>query len=159
MRQPSWRGQAFWASLCVCGAACGSNSSHGTATGGPDAGVGASTSADTGTDTSSTIEAGPSDATPTNETSSPKDAGVDASASYVKIYIATGYQNRRIVSFDDATTWVNDVSDPPSSLDDVGSGVAFGLGTVIVAGHTGLYTSTDAKNWTHLPAPLPQVWP
>ena len=76
----------------------------------------------------------------------------------VDLFIATGYQNRRIVS-PDSKTWINDVNDPPSSLDDIGTGLAIGMGMVVVAGHTGIYTSTDAKTWTKLPPPVPQAWP
>jgi hypothetical protein len=92
------------------------------------------------------------------------DAGHDAGGAHdtgppgVNLYVASGYQNRRIVS-QDGTTWVNDTIDPPNALDDIGTGLAIGLGMIVVAGHTGIYTSPDGKNWTHLPAPVPQVWP
>jgi hypothetical protein len=82
----------------------------------------------------------------------------DTSAPGVEMYIATGYQNRRIVSLD-GTTWINDITDPPNSLDDIGTGLAIGMGMVVVAGHTGIYTTKDSKNWTKLPPPVPQVWP
>ena len=87
------------------------------------------------------------------------EAGKEAGPPPVTLFIATGYQNRRIASLDHTKTWVNDVTDPLSSFDDIGTGVAFGLGEVIVAGHTGIYTSTDGKSWTHLGLPVPQVWP
>jgi hypothetical protein len=74
------------------------------------------------------------------------------------MYVASGYQNRRIVSLD-GKTWINDIQDAPSSLDDIATGLTIGNGTIVAAGHTGIYTSHDGKTWTHLPAPVPQAWP
>ncbi len=177
-RVRSWQRHPLLVLTCVC-AGCGSSSSAGSPSGPHDASTERSTgdaiaeaSGDAGGPTDSTVpdsepgsDSSPSDTgstadtTPADAPLPPAEAGIDAGPPLVDVYLATGYQNRRIASFDGTATWVNDVSDPPNALDDVGSGVAFGLGTVIVAGHTGIYTSTDAKNWTHLPAPLPQVWP
>jgi hypothetical protein len=163
--------RTVWIAL-MCASVYGCSSS-GDAGAGPDAG-GADAAAATGSDAGTSSDDGGSLPT-TDAASSLTDVGgetgsdgasadagsdaTDAGPSGVPMYIATGYQNRRIVSFDDATSWVNDVSNPPDSLDDIGTGVAFGGGTVVVAGHTGIYTSTNGKDWTHLPAPVPQVWP
>ena len=154
-----------WKTLCALSglaslAGCSSGSSQGTPPGSPEAGGEAGGEA---TDSAALVQ----DASSLPEAEPGMDAGasLDGEASKeagpppVTLFIATGYQNRRIVSFDHTKTWVNDVNDPPNSLDDVGTGVAFGLGEVIVAGHTGIYTSTDAKTWTHLPLPVPQAWP
>jgi hypothetical protein len=99
-------------------------------------------------------------------TSDEADAGIakdaadahEASAPGVSMYVASGYQNRRIVSLD-SKTWIHDVTDPPSSLDDIGTGLAIGMGMIVVAGDTGIYTSTDGSSWTKLPPPVPQAWP
>jgi hypothetical protein len=139
--------------LSAYAAACGSSDNGGAA---PEAGAEADASPSDATSDAPGPADGGSDAL-ANKDSSGSDSSRDAAAPYVPMYIATGYQNRRIVSYDHAATWVNDVSDPPSPDDDIGTGVAFGLGTVIVTGHTGIYTSTDGKNWTHLPPPAPQA--
>jgi hypothetical protein len=169
----SWHWYPLLVVTCLSAAACGSSSSPGSPAGDastdrPTGDVAAEASADASSGMDSTVaEAAPGSDSSASDTGSsadtaaadaglpPTEAGIDAGAPLVDVYLATGYQNRRIASFTGTATWVNDISDPPNPLDDIGTGVAFGLGTVIVAGHTGIYTSTDAKNWTHLPAPLP----
>ena len=103
--------------------------------------------------------------------SAPDDAGTgpdanasadasDASAHPMSVFVATGYQNRRIVSLD-GTSWGHEVSNPPddAGLDDIGTGLAIGNGTIVVSGHTGIYTSRDGQSWNKLPPPVPQKWP
>jgi hypothetical protein len=76
------------------------------------------------------------------------------------MFITAGYEDRRLSSLD-GTTWSNDISDPPDpgGLDNIGTGIAFGKGLVLVVGHTGAVTSHDGVTWTKLPDPLPQKWP
>jgi hypothetical protein len=99
-------------------------------------------------------DAGPGDATSAADAADAGPAGPPG----VAMFVASGYQNRRIVSLD-GVTWINDATDAPNSLDDIGTGLTIGLGTIVVAGHTGIYTSRDGKAWTKLPAPIPQAWP
>ncbi len=116
---------------------------------GPGADASGSTPADSGTPEASLGDAGAEDGGDA-ETGSPG----------VPMYVASGYQNRRIVSLD-GKDWTNDIQDPPDpqGLDDVASGLTIGKGTIVAAGHTGIYTSRNGKTWTHLPAPVPQKWP
>jgi hypothetical protein len=108
--------------------------------------------ADGGTDAPSKPDSGSKgDATGVND-------ATDTGTPGVALFVATGYQNRRIVSLD-GKSWIHDTVDPPSSLDDIGTGLAIGNGTIVVAGHTGIYTSTDGMSWTKLPPPVPQAWP
>jgi hypothetical protein len=101
------------------------------------------------------VDAGHPDAGAPDSGTMMVDAGVVGTT---PIFLATGYQNRRVRSLD-ATHWTDDVSNPANPLDDIGTGVAFGAGRVIVSSHSGLVTSTDGRTWTKLPAPLPQAWP
>lgn len=83
-----------------------------------------------------------------------------AAAQGTPMFITAGYEDRRLSSID-GTAWINDISDAPDpgGLDNIGTGIAFGKGLVLVAGHTGVVTSHDGATWTKLPAPLPQKWP
>jgi hypothetical protein len=128
------------------------------ATVGQDAGGDATTAVPDSTMVVSDVHVGGSDAGSTEDAGHDADAGVDSGPPGVNLFVASGYQNRRIVS-EDGITWVHDTVDPPNSLDDIGSGLAIGLGIIVVAGDTGIYTSPDGKAWNHLAPPVPQVWP
>jgi hypothetical protein len=143
------------AALSFALSACGGGSETGTTSSG-SGGSGGSATTSTSSGDGSTASAGGGEAS-----SSASSSGTGgAAAQGTPMFITAGYEDRRLSSID-GTTWINDVSDPPDpgGLDNIGTGIAFGKGLVLVAGHTGVVTSHDGVTWTKLPAPLPQKWP
>ena len=141
------------AALTLLLSGCGDGGTGTTSTGSGGAGGGSSASASAG---GSTASAGGSDAV-----SSASSSGTGGGAPQgTPMFITAGYEDRRLSSLD-GTAWSHDISDPPDpgGLDNIGTGIAFGKGLVLVVGHTGAVTSTDGATWTKLPDPLPQKWP
>ena len=142
------------AALSIALFGCGGSGGTGTTTtGSGGAGGGTTSSASAG---GSTASAGGGDAVSTASSS-----GTGGGASQgTPMFITAGYEDRRLSSLD-GTTWSHDISDPPDpgGLDNIGTGIAFGKGLVLVVGHTGAVTSHDGVTWTKLPDPLPQKWP
>lgn len=136
---------------------CGGSGGTGeTSTTSGSGGAGGNATTTTGSTGGSTTSAGGNEAT-----SSASSSGTGGSAPQgTPMFITAGYEDRRLSSLD-GTTWSNDTSDPPDpgGLDNIGTGIAFGKGLVLVSSHTGVVTSPDGITWTKLPAPLPQKWP
>jgi hypothetical protein len=128
---------------------CSSDSTKGSG------GAGGSSSATSSPDTTSvTTGAGV-----TTSVTTGTGAGTGGSApTGTPTFAVAGYNLRRLVSTD-GTNWAHDTSDPPSNLDNIGDGIAFGKGIVAVVAHSGLVTSPDGATWTKIGAPLPQAWP
>jgi hypothetical protein len=135
---------------------CGGGATGSTSTG--SGGAGGSTSTSTASAGGSTSSAG-GNASSSSASASGSGTGGGAPQG-TPMFITAGYEDRRLSSLD-GTTWSHDISDPPDpgGLDNIGTGIAFGKGLVLVVGHTGAVTSNDGITWTKLPAPLPQKWP